>query len=561
MTDILKLFLQVSVMASVMIGVVLVIRRIYSDKMSPAVMLVLWGLVMLRLLLPFTLTSPISFAELLPEQSAVSQIQETAASNEAPSAAFDAAHTVADADNTKTADGSTAAAVNDITYSETQKPQNEKPLIDALKALPLWGVLAAVWMAGIAATLCLSISKAVRFKRKLRFCRAVTDDALLKMIRYHQKSVGIKKTIRVLDCDLVSAPAVFGYFKPCILIPSRFACEMDRDSLGAILLHEIYHIRCHDILTNYIWLAAKALHWFNPLVWLAYKWFQDDVEVRRDEKAARMLNKGGTLKYSESLLAAARFSKQTTHMPLSTAALFENKRKLRNRVLRLIKPQKKTKSAAAVSAVLALVMVIACFTTACQPTPEVEVVVGRQEDVLESVQTVEPDDFEPIEVPEHVSEVYDDYPYLSITYDADVIVPETSAYPITEMSEKVFTEEDKLSFIDLFIDGDYEMYAGWPLTKDDYLSLLTKAKEYEGTERVTDSQLQYLQELYEKATNDVEDTQISSLAEIQEYRPLNIKNEDNIISRFMFEPNGLAYCRGRQLYGGCAVQHDGRQPV
>ena len=68
MSDILKLFLEISVMASIMIGIVLIIRRVFSRKMSPAVMLVLWGLVLIRLIMPFTFTSPVSFAELFPEQ-------------------------------------------------------------------------------------------------------------------------------------------------------------------------------------------------------------------------------------------------------------------------------------------------------------------------------------------------------------------------------------------------------------------------------------------------------------------------------------------------------------
>ena len=541
MADILKLFLEISTMASVMIGIVLVIRRVLAKKMNPAVMLALWGMVLLRLMLPFTLTSPVSFDDLLPEKAvAVSAAEETTIIPDQTTT-----NQALDYNYSGLTEGSAQAETPAVQQNMTQSPETTAvgvSLSDVLADIPWWSVLAAVWIAGMAATLYFAIHKAVRFRKKLRFCRPVADKAIFALIQRYKKDIGIKRGVSVIECDFVSAPAVFGYFKPCILIPSRFINEMGRNSLGAILLHEIYHIRCHDILMNYVWLAAKALHWFNPLVWLAYKWFQDDVEVRRDQKVARMLKKDGAFVYSQSLLEAARFARETTAVT-ALAALFGNKGKLKERVVRLVKPHRKSKSAAVISALLALIMAAACFTTACQPTPEVEVVVGRQEDVLESVQTVEPDDFEPYEAPEHVSEVYDDYPYLSITYDADVVVPETTAYPITEMSKREFTEEDMVSFIDLFIDGDYEMYAGWSLTKDDYLSLLTKVKEYEGTERVTDDNLNYLQELYEQATNDVENTQISSLSELPENRPLNIKNEDNIISRFMFDPNGLAYYR------------------
>ena len=422
-----------------------------------------------------------------------------------------------------------------------------------LKGIPWWSVFAGVWMAGIAATLCFFVRKAVRFRKKLRVCNPITDEGVLTFIKACKKETGVKKDVAVLACDFVHAPAVFGYFKPCILVPSRFIREMDRDSLSAILLHEIYHIRCHDILAKYVWLAAKALHWFNPLVWLAFKWFEDDVELRRDQKAVQRLNADGAFIYGRSLLEAARFSRQTTHIPSSAAALFENKCKLKQRIIRLVKPHRKTKAATVVSALLALAMVVTCFTTACQPTPEQEIVVGRQEDVLSNVSAVASDDFEPIEVPDHVSGVYDDYPYLSVTYDADVVVPETAAYPVTEVTKRVFSEQDFLSYIELLIDGDYEMYSDWILTKDDYLELLTKVKQFEGTERVTQDSLDLLQQQYEKATNDTVNTPISSLDELPEDsggQSVYFLTGDDTLARLSYTEGGnrFSYQRDASLY-------------
>lgn len=449
MADIFKLFLVISVMASIMIGIILIIRRVFSNKMSPAVMLLLWGMVLLRLILPFTISSPVQLASIFPQQT-----HSTNANNESISRGdlMSDANPVSN-NNLNLIDTNTNPRSEQETPQTPAEATNVEPTVvtlgDLLKTIPWWNILAAAWMAGIATTLLLSIWKGAQFKRKLRFCNPVADKKVLNSIQVRKKETGVKKAVEVLECNFVHAPAVFGYFKPYILIPSRFLEEMDRDSLNAILLHEIYHIRCHDILTNYIWLAAKALHWFNPLVWFAYKWFEDDVELRRDQKAAHVLEVDGSFVYSKSLLEAARFSRQTTFIPSSAAALFENNCKLKQRIVRLVKPQRKTKSAPIVSTLLAMLMIIACFTTACQPTPETQVVIGRQQDVISEITSVPSGDFKQIEAPEHISEIHDDYPYLKISYDADVVVPETTAYPVTEMTKKVFSDDDIMSFIDL----------------------------------------------------------------------------------------------------------------
>ena len=204
-----------------------------------------------------------------------------------------------------------------------------------------------------------------------------------------------------------------------------------------------------------------------------------------------------------------------------------------------------------IAAFVAVLILTVSVLTACQPTPEREAVIGRQEDVLENVQTTAPDDFEPIEAPEHINETYDDFSYVKISYDADVVVPDATAYPVTEVSKKVFTEEEVLSYINLFTDDNYEMYAGWTLTKDDYLSLLTKAKQYEGTERVTDDIIEMLQKLYEKATNDIVNPRIEDLSELPTDRPpyVNIKNEEGVISSFDFDwdENSFGYNRDNSI--------------
>ena len=549
MAEILKPLLEISLAASVMIGVILIIRKVFAKKMNAAVMLVLWAIVLLRLCIPFTYESPVSLANVFSDQAvsyeASNDLQKTPLNNITSSVQSPTTGSDIVENGTNVLPQSGEKTINPgssvLPQSTTSQPTFMETLNRLMKSMPVWVILTTIWLTGTMITILVFIQKFMRFTKRLAYCKPIKNVEILKTIERQKKNLGVKKEVLALECNFVHVPAVFGYLKPRILIPSQFMRNMDKNSLKAIMLHEVYHIRCHDILINYIWLVAKAVHWFNPLVWLAYKKFDDDVELCRDQNVARRLGMNGTLDYSQSLVEAARISKKSVStMPSLTAALFENKSKIKERVIRLVKPQKRNKSAVFVSALLALLMIVTCFTTACQPTPENEAVIGRQDDVLDAVEPVASDDFEPIQVPDHISETHDDFPYVKISYDADVVVPEVSAYPVTEVTKRVLTEDDILEYIDMFAGSGYEMYFGWTLSKDDYLALLTKVLQYKGTERVTKEDLDRIQELYDKATNDVVNQPIGSLSDIPvEFSPLvNIKTADGEISQVAWERDG-----------------------
>jgi hypothetical protein len=100
-------------------------------------------------------------------------------------------------------------------------------------------------------------------------------------------------------------------------------------------------------------------------------------------------------------------------------------------------------------------VLIICVTVSCQPTPSIQPVIGRQEDILKSVIATA---FEKIHTPEHISKSYD-YEKLNIAFDADITVPETTAYPVTEVTKKAFSDDDILSCIKLLSGRNDEIYS------------------------------------------------------------------------------------------------------
>ncbi len=141
--------------------------------------------------------------------------------------------------------------------------------------LPL---VSAVWAAVAAGLLLVNIWKLAAFSRRLRGARQIAPG--------------------VYETEQLEVPLVMGYLHPKIYLPS-FLRQEER---GYILLHERIHLRRRDYLIKPAAFAVTLLHWFNPLVWLAYHLLSEDMERACDEAVLRRMGSGIRKEYSLSLL-------------------------------------------------------------------------------------------------------------------------------------------------------------------------------------------------------------------------------------------------------------------
>ena len=143
-------------------------------------------------------------------------------------------------------------------------------------------VLGMIWLAGTVGMLSYAGISALRLRKKLAV------------------SVPAGRNIRLSD-DIPS-PFVWGILFPKIYLPSGFSSDMSDGELQYILLHEQCHIRRVDHLTRLLAYIALSIHWFNPLVWLAFVLSGRDMEMSCDEAVVGKLGEGIRADYSASLL-------------------------------------------------------------------------------------------------------------------------------------------------------------------------------------------------------------------------------------------------------------------
>lgn len=143
------------------------------------------------------------------------------------------------------------------------------PAAEALEPLGLTNVLAALWLAGLAAMLLYAFLSWLRLRLLVREAVPAGDGKYI--------------------CDRLRDPFILGLFRPRIYLPS----DLSEPELGCVLAHEGAHLRRRDHIWKPLGWLLLSVHWFNPLVWLAYALFCRDVEYACDESVVGGLRRAG----------------------------------------------------------------------------------------------------------------------------------------------------------------------------------------------------------------------------------------------------------------------------
>ncbi len=162
------------------------------------------------------------------------------------------------------------------------------------------GVL-GVWLLGCLTVLGVALLRQRRFHRPLAARPLADDPQLLALLRRLAVQARVP-TPRIRLTAPGTPPALVGLRHPTLLLPCDWPDRFSERSLRHVLLHELLHIRHHDLFWNWLATAVQALHWFNPLVGFVVSRFQADRELRCDAGALAILAPGERLDYGRTLL-------------------------------------------------------------------------------------------------------------------------------------------------------------------------------------------------------------------------------------------------------------------
>ncbi|MEX1376163.1 MAG: DUF6034 family protein [Eubacteriales bacterium] len=374
MSALFNLIIINTILSSVMILFVLLAKGVFKNKIKPAVVSVLWIMVMVRLLMPFSIESPINIWSFMPEK-------ETAAAKETmPSAEYNYAPPIytmeseIDIPVAISPDSPTGIAYDELPAYTSNQPSAFQKIKTALESIDIPALSASIWIVCAIGILGINIVNMLIFAF-FRIKGTAPADNVLSAFKRAKDRLGIKRPVDIFISEDITVPMAYSLFSPKILLPQNMIMHMDETKMELILMHELMHIKRLDILKNYLWLAAKAIYWFNPLVWIGYRQYVSDTEICCDYHVMKRLDEDLKIHYSQSLLDAAKMiNKKPVYSAPYMLSFCESETKLRRRIMNILQPIKQSKKQTAVLAIMIMIISVCCFTTACQqvqpsPTP------------------------------------------------------------------------------------------------------------------------------------------------------------------------------------------------
>lgn len=301
--------LRINMVASIVILVIVAARLIL--KRSPKVFsYALWAIVLFRLLIPVSIPSQVS---MIPDAPVVSGAVVNSA---LPEIEF---QTIRDMEQN---------------YYESQKAHSEDSVrVYISRSMEPMDYLPILWLAGIVCMTFFSGLSYWRIRKKIRI------------------AVPLRDNIRIADD--IKSPFVIGFFRPKIYLPNHLGSREQE----YIILHEQHHIRRFDHIIKVLAFLALTVHWFNPLVWVAFGLACKDMEMSCDEAVIRKLGGEVRADYSASLLTLATGRRIIAGMPLAFGE-GDTKGRIRN----LAKWRKPAVWVMIVAALLCVVLAVSLLT-------------------------------------------------------------------------------------------------------------------------------------------------------------------------------------------------------
>ena len=258
--------LQMSFSGAVFITAVVMIRAAAINKLPKKTFLVLWELVMMRLLIPFSIPSVFSVYTLVTHGLSSAALPEVTTDYNMP-----------------VVEGVFAATGG-----------MEQPPADILSSISLWFI---VWCAGMIPAALFFVISYLRCLMEFRTALPVRSHYVEKWLEQQT----LKRPVLVRQSDRISTPLTYGIFRPVILMPKKTDWKNEKQ-LQYILTHEYVHIYRYDTVTKLIAACALCVHWFNPFVWVMYRLFNRDIELACDESVIRQFGEKSKSAYSLMLI-------------------------------------------------------------------------------------------------------------------------------------------------------------------------------------------------------------------------------------------------------------------
>ena len=309
-------FFLCNVFISGIIGILLLVKRIFKNSLSSRMQYNLWFLLLGLLAVPFI---PFRFIGLPQIFSWLGSLRSSPSSG-------------AGTNITGTAEAVTTGNTNWMN-NFTLSVNSETPSIAGY-------ILLGIWIVGILAMIILVIKSSLRLHTLEKSALPLQNPEVRRLYHRCLEEMGIHRNIPVYSTAFLKSPIIVGLLKPCIYLPIHLISDYNESDMRYMLLHELQHYKHKDAVASYLMNLAGVIYWFNPLVWYALKEMRNDREVACDTSVLKMLEEDAYEDYGNTLI---NFAEKVSLTPFPFAAgLGGNMDQMKRRIINIASYEKPT---------------------------------------------------------------------------------------------------------------------------------------------------------------------------------------------------------------------------
>ncbi len=284
--------LAASLRASLVAALIIVLRFALRRHLPPGLRHALWWPVLLVLVLP-----------------ALPVLPRKAATDAGPAVVF-----------------AEAASAEESGGDSTAVSSGDSALSPEWRSLLPW-----MWLAGAGIVLVWGGTGHVLNMRRIRRGARPADAGLVGLTERLAREAGLRKAPTLCVSDAVEGPAVTGLTRPVLLLPADLHERLEPEELRFVLLHELTHLKRRDVAVHWLMALLQALHWFNPVLWLAFLLMRRDRETACDARVLAKEPDHHRAGYGHALLKVASFARPSPLLP-GFVGLFDGAAPLRSRI-------------------------------------------------------------------------------------------------------------------------------------------------------------------------------------------------------------------------------------
>ncbi len=281
--DIFLSIFNMSITATIVALFVIVIRLILNKRLSKTFSYILWVVVLIRLIIPFSYYSKFSIFNISSVPSRIIKMNK-------------------DSGGIKYISNSIEVLENPTINSLLPAP-DPTASIDPVQAVTFVG--SRIWFIIAISMLLLLVIAYIRTSSKLKTAIINKEKTIIDIIEQCSKRLNFKRKIKIYTSEIVQSPVVFGLVRPKIIMPKLMLDTYDKETLSYIITHEIVHIKRFDYIIKPVMIIVLSIHWFNPIIWLSFILASKDMEFSCDEKVIRIWEDDIRAEYATSLINTA----------------------------------------------------------------------------------------------------------------------------------------------------------------------------------------------------------------------------------------------------------------